>query len=133
MGIGALVGGIINWWTHGHELSLRGLGYFGAGAVVGGLSALGGAAGAGAIAGVSGLAAGVGVDAFTGAVLGLPTSLLLNGVNNVLSGGNFGDNFAQSFWSGLLSGAISGGISGGIVGYNSALKQGKNVWWGGEV
>ena len=133
MGIGALVGGIINWWTHGHELSLRGLGYFGAGAVVGGLSALGGAAGAGAIAGVSGLAAGVGVGAFTGAVLGLPTSLLLNGVNNVLSGGNFGDNFAQSFWSGLLSGAISGGISGGIVGYNSALKQGKNVWWGGEV
>ncbi|HLP04335.1 MAG TPA: RHS repeat-associated core domain-containing protein, partial [Paludibacter sp.] len=133
MGIGALVGGVINWWTHGHEFSWRGLGYFGAGAVVGALSALGGAAGAGAVAGVSGLAAGVGVGAFTGAVIGTGTSLLLNGFNNVLSGGNFGDNFAQSFWSGMLSGAISGGISGGIVGYNNALKQGMNVWWGNKT
>ena len=131
MGIGALVGGIINWWTHGHEFSLRGLGYFGAGAAVGALSALGGAAGAAAI-GASGLAAGVGVGAFIGGTIGTGTSLLLNGCNNMLGGGNFGDNFAQSFWSGMVGGAISGGISGGIVGYNNALKAGKNVWWGGE-
>jgi len=32
----------------------------------------------------------------------------------------------------MLSGAIGGGISGGIVGYNNALKAGKNVWWGGK-
>jgi len=57
---------------------------------------------------------------------------LLNGSNNLLSGGSFGDNFEQSFWSGMASGAIMGGISGGIVGYNNALKAGKNVWWGGK-
>ena len=93
------MGGIINWWTHSHELSLRCLGYFGAGVVVRALSALGGAAGAGAIAGTMSVAAGVGVGAFTGAVIGTPSSLLLNRVNNVLSGGNFDDNFAHSFWS----------------------------------
>ncbi|NJK98742.1 MAG: hypothetical protein HC905_30910, partial [Bacteroidales bacterium] len=37
--IGAVIGGIINWATHGADFTWEGLGYFGVGALAGGLSA----------------------------------------------------------------------------------------------
>ncbi|OJU37558.1 MAG: hypothetical protein BGN96_03805, partial [Bacteroidales bacterium 45-6] len=130
--IGAAIGGVVNWATHGCKFNAKGLGYFGVGAAVGALSAMGGAWAASTFKAV-GVAAGAGVGAVSGSVIGGASSVLLNGGNNLLSGSSFFNNWGSSFVSGAMTGAITGAIGGGISGYKEALKQGKNVWWGSEV
>lgn len=49
-----------------------------------------------------------------------------------MSGNNFFDNWKSSTISGAINGAVTGAIGGGIAGGKAALKQGKNVWWGGN-
>ncbi len=50
-----------------------------------------------------------------------------------MSGNNFFDNWKSSTISGAINGAVTGAIGGGIAGGKAALKQGKNVWWGGMM
>ena len=130
--IGAVVGGIVNWATHGFQFNAKGLGYFAVGAAVGTLSAMGGAWAAATFKAV-GVAAGVGIGTVSGAAIGGGSSFLLNGGNNLIAGNNFFNNWKSSLISGAVNGAITGAIGGGITGGKEALKQGKNVWWGNEV
>lgn len=128
----ALVGGIINWASNGAEFSLKGLGYFAAGAAVGVLSAVSG----GWVAGVTqtaGVITGSLVGAGTGALTGAATNVTLNGLNNVIGGQNFWDNWQQSAMSGGISGGIFGGITGGITGYKLAQEKGVNMLWGSKI
>lgn len=130
--IGAIVGGIFNWASHGFQFNAKGLGYFAVGAAIGTLSAMGGAWSAAAFKAV-GVAAGAGIGAVSGGIIGGASSFLLNGANNLIGGNNFFDNWKSSLISGAITGAITGAIGGGIAGGEEALKQGKNVWWGNEV
>lgn len=130
--IGAIVGGIFNWASHGFQFNAKGLGYFAVGAAIGTLSAMGGAWSAAAFKAV-GVAAGAGIGAVSGGIIGGASSFLLNGANNLIGGNNFFDNWKSSLISGAITGAITGAIGGGIAGGKEALKQGKNVWWGNEV
>lgn len=127
--IGALVGGVMNWVTHGCKFTWQGLGYFAVGAAVGALSAVGGAWLATTVK-----AAGVFAGALTGAVTGMFTggasSYLLNGANNLLNGDKFSKNLDANILSGMLGGAISGAISGAIQGWNYAKSQGADPWTG---
>jgi hypothetical protein len=130
--IGAIVGGYMNWVTHGAEFTWKGLGYFGVGAAVGALSA-----GVGTwVTGVTqsaGIITGAAVGAGTGAATGAASSITLNGLNNVIGGQNFWNNWQSSLISGAVGGAISGGISGGIKGYQLSRERGLNNWWGNEI
>lgn len=130
--IGAVVGGLVNWVSHGCKFNSKGLSYFAVGAAVGTLSAMGGAWSAATFKAV-GVAAGAGIGAASGGVIGAGSSFLLNGGNNLISGKNFFDNWGSSLISGAITGAITGAIGGGIAGGKEALKQGKNVWWGNSV
>ncbi|WP_314791348.1 RHS repeat-associated core domain-containing protein [Tannerella forsythia] len=130
--IGAVVGGVVNWATHGFQFNAKGLGSFAVGAAVGTLSALGGAWVAATFE-AGGVAAGAGIGAVSGGVIGGGSSFLLNGGNNLIAGNNFFDNWKSSLVSGAIGGALSGAVSGGFAGGKEALRQGKNVWWGNDV
>jgi len=130
--IGAAIGGVINWATHGCQFNAKGLEYFGVGAAVGALASVGGAWVAGATKAL-GVVAGASVGAGTGAVMGAASSVTLNGLNNTIAGQNFWNKAGQSAISGAISGAIAGGISGGIEGYQNAKAQGANPWTGNKV
>ena len=130
--IGAAIGGLFNWISHGCNFNAKGLGYFATGAAVGALSAMGGAWSAATFKAV-GVAAGAGIGAVSGGIIGGGSSFLLNGGNNLIGGNNFFDNWKSSLISGAITGAITGAIGGGITGGKEALQQGKNVWWGTDV
>ena len=140
--IGAAIGGIVNWATHGAEFSWQGLGYFGVGAVAGAL-------GAGIGAGISsalpiagqvsgGFAAGFwGTSAATTATSSFVSGALVGGGSGLASGfttgfGNAlvdGKNFGQALGQGGIYGAIglgSGALIGGIVGGIDAAKDGRD-------
>jgi RHS repeat-associated protein len=127
--IGAFIGGIVNWVSNGAEFTWEGLGYFGIGAAVGALSAVGGAWMATTFK-AAGVFAGALVGATTGAITGGASSIMLNGGNNVLNGGQFFDNWQSNLKSGIINGAIGGAISGGIKGWKYAKSQGANPWTG---
>jgi RHS repeat-associated protein len=130
--IGAVIGGVVNWATHGFQFNAKGLGYFGVGAAVGVLSAAGGVWISGATKAL-GVIAGASVGAGSGAVTGAASSVVLNGLNNTIGGQNFWNNAGQSAISGAISGAIAGGIGGGIKGYQNAKNQGANPWTGKKI
>jgi len=137
--IGAVVGGIINWASHGAEFTWEGLAYFGVGAVAGGLSAAIGAGVGTAVMGESfftGMLAESGLSALgviSGAAVGASSGFsngFLTGLGNGLVGGN---NFKDAANLGLnmgisqgFTGAVLGGISGGI----NAANNSRNFWTG---
>lgn len=131
--IGAVVGGVINWGVNGFEFNLKGLGYFGAGAAAGLLTAavgpLGAAAG-GIIVGAANTAlgggtmqdilinAGIGgLSGWAGSVAGSAASSLFNNISV--------NGFAISkISSPLLKGAIQGAVGGGAGGYVGGFTAG---------
>jgi len=147
--IGAAIGGIVNWATHGAEFSWKGLGYFGVGAAAGAL-------GAGVGAGISsalpvagqvsgGFAAGFfGTSAATTATSSFVSGALIGGGAGLTSGfttgfGNGlvdGKNFGQALGQGAIYGAIgfgSGALIGGIVGGIDAVRDGREFWNGARM
>jgi len=100
--IGAVVGGVVNWATHGAQLNWKGLGYFGVGAV------------AGAIAGASG-----NIFEGSGFLVGFANGTISGAASGFISGtGNSwmaGDGFSNGLNNGLKS-AVTGAIVGGMIG-----------------
>jgi RHS repeat-associated protein len=139
--VGAVIGGIVNWAVNGAQFNAKGLGYFGVGALAGGLSA-GIGAGFGTLAAGSGsfsfmsatglTAAGFGPGAAAGAGAGF-TSGFVTGTGNSLMQG---EKLKQSLGKGLHSGAIGmaiGGLTGGIQGGIRAARMGNDFWSGGPT
>jgi hypothetical protein len=143
--VGAVIGGtfnlIVNWNNIDGDF-LKGLGYFGVGAVAGALSAGIGAgvnvaiSGAGTFgAGFMGNAAAIGtgfnVGFVAGASSGFAGGFASEFGNVLLNNGNIGDAFNSGLTKGgwgALGGAVIGGISGGI---NAKLNN-RNFWSGSE-
>ena len=142
--IGGLIGGIVNWATHGCQFSWKGLGYFGVGALAGALSAGIGTGISSAMAGGSFSAGFMGTAAakvaatsfLSGAAMGGgagATGGLISGMGNGLLGGQ---NFGQSVVSGLkdgLIGGLTGGVLGGLAGGIDAVLDGRRFFDGATV
>jgi len=141
--IGAAVGGVINWATHGAEFSWEGLGYFGIGAA--------GALSAGIGAGVGGLVSGSGSFSFSvgssiaagsstalggaavGAASGFTSGLIAGTGNALMNDYTLGESLNRGITAGAWGAAI-GGITGGISGGIRASRQGltgKDLLWKG--
>ncbi|OXB06441.1 FG-GAP-like repeat-containing protein [Flavobacterium pectinovorum] len=124
--IGAVIGGVVNWGTHGFRMDMEGLKAFGIGAGAGALgAATGGAAfglAGGAAAGTGGFAAG----AFSGGVGAMYSSMFLSLGNNAA----FGDPLmsGKDFVKGIAIGAVTGGILNGVT----ALANGKTFLTGSK-
>jgi len=133
--IGAAVGGVINWATNGADFSSKGLGYFGVGALAGGVGAgigtgvnvslAGGSFSSGFMFGSSGVSS---IGAFsgflTGASSGFSGAFLSSIGNGLLNGDNFGSSFKDGLVQGGINGLIGGtinGISSGVASYNKGL------------
>jgi RHS repeat-associated protein len=139
--IGALIGGTINWATHGCRFNAKGLGYFGVGAVAGALGAgigagissaiAGGGFGAGfvgssaAMTATSSFASGAAIGGGAGAASGFTTGF----GNALVDGKNFGQALGQGGIYGLIGGT-SGALVGGIVGGIDASKADRDFWDG---
>lgn len=138
--LGAAIGGIFNWASHGFQLNAKGLGYFATGAVAG-------AVGAGLASGVNvamaggnfwtgaaGLAQGISSTGFlagaaTGASAGFAGGFIYGAGNSWIDGNSFGKGLLAGLGSGSL-GALEGGIAGGLIGGLDALDKGTNFWTG---
>lgn len=138
--IGAAIGGVFNWITHGCQFNAEGLGYFATGALAGSVGA--GVASGTSVAmaggnfwsGFAGLANGISSTGFwAGAVTGASSGFaggFLSGMGNSLVEGK---NIGKSLTSGFLMGAedaLIGGISGGLFGGFDALDKNTNFWSG---
>ena len=138
--IGAAIGGVFNWITHGCQFNAKGLGYFTTGALAGSVGA--GMASGTSVAmaggnfwsGFAGLANGISSTGFwAGAVTSASSGFaggFLSGMGNSLVEGK---NIGKSLTSGFLMGAedaLIGGISGGIFGGFDALDKNTNFWSG---
>jgi len=142
--IGAVIGGTINWATHGAEFTWEGLGYFGIGAAAGALGAgigagvgvayAGGSFGAGFIgtASVSASSLGVAGGFASGFGGGFSSGFVSGTGNSLMAGNNFGQSIGVGFNEGLKQGLIGGSI-GGLVGGFSSYSGDKNVWTGSDV
>ncbi len=119
----AVFGGVINVISNTGNIHNLGdaLGYFGVGAVAGGVGALTGGIGYG----VGGALGG----ALTGLVSGASAGFLLGG-GNAMVAGNY-DGFWNAALNGMVCGAGSGAILGAGIGAYSAWKNGKNILTGG--
>ena len=142
--IGAVIGGVVNWATHGFQFNLKGLGYFAVGAASGALAAGIGAGISSALAGgsfgtgfmgtaaakvattsfISGAAIGGGAGGATGFVNGLGNSLI--------EGKNFGNAFVNGLKFGGV-GILSGGAVGGLMGGLDAVFHGRRFFDGATV
>lgn len=138
--IGAAIGGIFNWASHGFQLNAKGLGYFATGAVAG-------AVGAGLASGVNvamaggnfwtgaaGLAKGIASTGFlagaaSGASAGFAGGFISGAGNSWVGGSSFGKGLLAGLGSGGL-GTLEGGIVGGLIGGLDALDKGTNFWTG---
>ena len=131
--IGAIIGGVANWVTHGAQFSWKGLGYFGIGAAAGALAAGVGAgvnvgmAGGSFSAGFMGTATGVASTGFiagaaTGAAAGFTNGFVSGIGNTALGGGTLGQSLGAGFKSGFGQ-ALAGGITGGLLGGVDALTK----------
>lgn len=138
--IGAAIGGIFNWASHGFQLNAKGLGYFATGAVAG-------AVGAGLASGVNvamaggnfwtgaaGLAKGIASTGFlagaaSGASAGFAGGFISGDGNSWVGGSSFGKGLLAGLGSGSI-GALEGGIAGGLLGGLDALGKGTNFWTG---
>jgi len=138
--IGAAIGGLFNWVSHGFQLNAKGLGYFATGAVAG-------AVGAGLASGVNvamaggnfwtgaaGLAKGVSSTGFlagaaSGASAGFAGGFIYGAGNSWVDGHSFGKGLLAGLESGGI-GVLEGGIAGGLLGGLDALDKGTNFWTG---
>lgn len=148
VGVAAGVAAVTNVVTHWNEITAvggwngfwKGAGYALAGGVAGGVGAavgIGAAVGFGAAVGVTAaqLAAattGILPGATVGAYSSATSGFLLNTSNSLLGGEKFGDALIKGL-DGAVSGFISGSIMGGATGGAQALREGKNVWTGGNI
>ena len=124
VGGAALVGGIVNVASNSEKIKGFGdfVGYFGVGAMAGGVGA--------ALSTVSfGIGGAIG-GALTGFVSGAATGLILGGGNSVLDNGNFSHFWGDAFKE-AKTGAITGAVLGGISGSISAHNEGRGFWTGG--
>jgi RHS repeat-associated protein len=142
--IGAIIGGAVNWTSHGAKLNAQGLSYFGVGALAGAL-------GAGVGTGISSAMAGGGFGAgFIGSSASMSaTSSFISGAaigggagfssgftagfgNALIDGKNVGQALGQGGIYGLVgggSGALLGGITSGI----DAVRNDRRFWDGATV
>ncbi|MFH7002093.1 FG-GAP-like repeat-containing protein [Flavobacterium bizetiae] len=139
--VGAVIGGIVNWATHGFQFNAKGLAYFGVGAAAGALTAMGAGGVSSALAGGSFSAGALGTTAAmtvgsgfaSGAVVGASGGLIggfATGIgNSLVDGQNLRDSFKIGIRDGI-TGAITGGILGGVAGGLQAMKEGTNFWSG---
>ena len=142
--IGAAIGGVVNWLSHGCKFNAKGLGYFGVGLVAG-------AASAATCGGISSAMAGTGFAAgFTGsATAATATTSFISGVaiggaggaisgsvtgfgNTLLDGGSLGQAIGQLHLQ-SLAGAVSGAVVGGVAGGIDAYLDNRNVWSGKSI
>ena len=138
--IGAAIGGVFNWASHGFQLNAKGLGYFATGAVAGAVSA-GLASGVNVAmaggnfwTGAAGLAKGIASTGFlagaaSGASAGFAGGFILGTGNSWVNGHSFGKGLLAGIGSGGI-GALEGGIAGGLLGGLDALDKGTNFWTG---
>ncbi len=137
--VAALIGGFMNWLSHGAEFSLKGLQYFGVGAasavitagVSGGVSSTlaDGGFWAGAVGSSGASAVGFGAGALAGAAGGGAGGFLLGLGNSALAGNSTKDILNAGLRDGAY-GALSGALVGGIQGGMAANRQGANFWTG---
>lgn len=141
--IGGLIGGVLNWATHGCKFNAKGLGYFVTGAVAGAVGAGVGAGISSALAGSSFGAGFIGSSAAMTATTSFISGVAIGGGAGFSAGfttgfGNGlmdGQNFGQALWSGVkdgLIGGVSGALLGGIAGGIDAAANGRNFWHGGR-
>ena len=142
--IGAIIGGVVNWATHGCQFNAQGLGYFAVGAVAGALTAMGAGGVSSALAGGSFSAGALGTAAaysvgsgfVSGAVVGAAGGLVggfATGFgNSLVENKNIGDCFKNGIHDGAL-GAITGGVVGGVAGGIKALSGDANFWTGNKT
>lgn len=122
--IGAVIGGVVNWATHGCQFNMEGLKAFGIGA---GAGLIGAATGGAAFLAAGGGAAGAGgflAGAVSGAVGAAYSQAFLSIGNHIA----FGDPLmsGKEFITGIAFGAILGGsINGAVAKYNG------NTFWKG--
>lgn len=116
----AFIGGVINVASNADHINGIGqfLGYFGIGAIAGGV----GAATAGISLGIGGIAGG----ALSGLLSGISAGALLGGGNALLSGGNI----LRSALMGAVWGGVSGAVIGAVVGGVSSYLKNENIWTG---
>ena len=138
--IGAAIGGVFNWASHGFQFNAKGLGYLVTGAVAGAVGA-GLASGVNVAmaggnfwAGAAGLAKGISSTGFlagaaSGASAGFAGGFINNAGNSWLDGHSFGKGLLAGLGSGGL-GILEGGIVGGLIGGLDALDKGTNFWTG---
>ena len=147
--IGAIIGGFVNWATHGFQFNAKGLGYFTVGALAG---ALGTGIGAGISSAlpVAGTASGgfsvgfLGTSAATTATSSFVSGVAIGGGaglasgfttgfgNALVDGKNFGQALGQGGMYGLIGG-VSGCIIGGVAGGIDAAIHGRRFWDGAAV
>lgn len=138
--IGAAIGGIFNWASHGFQLNAKGLGYFATGAVAGAVGAglaLGvnvAMAGGNFWTGAAGLAKGIASTGFlagaaSGASAGFAGGFISGAGNSWVGGSSFGKGLLTGLGSGSI-GALEGGIAGGLIGGFDALDKGTSFWTG---
>ena len=130
--IPAIIGGIANWAINGSKFNLSGLAYFGVGFATGAVSSEITSFASNALK-INGIIPGSFLGSGAGALTGMCTNFVYNGLNNVINGRNFFFGAKEALLSGALSGSISGAFLGGINGYNNSIDSGKNIWWGSEV
>lgn len=144
--IGAAIGGILNWATHGAQFNAEGLGYFGVGALAGALAAgigagvgaaLAGnaAAGGGFAAGFAGTATisstGFAAGAISGAAAGVTNGLVMGTGNGMLADMSFSEAFVNEGLDQAWKQGIGGVVFGGIMGTLDALYS-KEDWLTGS-
>lgn len=139
--IGAVIGGAVNWASHGFQFNAKGLGYFGVGAAAGALTSMGaggvssalanGSFSAGAFGTATASAASSGF--FNSAVIGFSGGFAggftLGLGNSLLDGKNIGESFKYGIRDGAIGGIV-GGIVGGLTGGIDAASNGRNFWSG---
>ena len=141
--IGAAIGGVVNWATHGCDFTWEGLGYFGIGALAGGASAAIGGGMSSALAGGSFWAGAGGTSAamtvtsscWSGAAIGAVSGAIGGTISEAGNAWMGGASFGQGVWKGFIGGNIgglTGGILGGIGGGIDAVSDGRDFWTGHE-
>jgi RHS repeat-associated protein len=122
--IGAVIGGVVNWATHGCQFNMEGLKAFGIGAGAGAIGALTGGAAFAAAGGAAGGVGGALAGAYAGAVGAAYSQAFLSMGNSIV----FGDPMisGKEFIKGIAFGAVLGGLSNGIA----ALSNGRSFWNG---
>lgn len=122
--VAAVVGGVVNWATHGAQFNMNGLKAFGIGAAAGAIGAVTGGYAFAAAGGAAGGAGGFLAGAFGGAVGSLSGQTFLSVGNHVA----FGDPLmsGKEMFIGASIGAVTGGSFQGL----SALRNGRNFWTG---